>query len=146
MGFKPSKTDPCLFLRTDIICVIYVDDTIFFAKSKTTIENVIIQLKKSFELTDEGEVDAFLGIKLTKTLNQTLVFDDFLKGCAIDKNGHLVRNKIFSGTGPAQPFLDYALWNLIGYVPDNAKIDKSLKCANIKRLDLPPTRKRSKSQ
>ena len=72
LGFKPSKTVPCLFLRTDIICVIYVDDTIFFAKSKSTIENVIIQLKKSFELTDEGEVDAFLGIKLTKNTDDSI--------------------------------------------------------------------------
>ena len=31
-GFKASTTDPCLFLGTDIICVIYVDDCLFFAR------------------------------------------------------------------------------------------------------------------
>ena len=60
------KIDPCLFLRDDIICVIYVDDTIFFSKEDTIIDKIITQLKESFELTDEGEVDAFLGIKITR--------------------------------------------------------------------------------
>ena len=29
LGFKQSKVDPCLYLKEDVICAIYVDDTIF---------------------------------------------------------------------------------------------------------------------
>ena len=31
-GFQPSEIDPCLFLAPGIICVIYIDDCLFFAK------------------------------------------------------------------------------------------------------------------
>ena len=73
VGFTQSESDPCLFLKSDIICVIYVDDTIFFAPKTATIESIITSLKESFELTDEGEVDAFLGIKVTKNDDKTIM-------------------------------------------------------------------------
>ena len=66
IGFKQSKADPCLFLNSNIICIIYVDDTIFFSKQNKVIEEVINKLKESFDLTDEGDVEAFLCIKITK--------------------------------------------------------------------------------
>ena len=68
-------------------------------------------------------------------LDEPAVFETRLEGCSIDKEGKLVRNKIFSGTGPAQPFLNYALLNIIGYVNEIAIIDNSLKCVKIKKLN-----------
>ena len=65
LGFKQSEQDPCLFLKKDIICVLYVDDTIFFSKNDTIIDRTITSLKAlDFELTDEGDVESFLGIKI----------------------------------------------------------------------------------
>ena len=32
-GFVASEIDPCLFMKPGIICVVYVDDTIFAAAS-----------------------------------------------------------------------------------------------------------------
>ena len=59
-------------LHKYIICVIYVDDTIFFAKTQSIIDDMIKNLRKSFELTDEGNVEAFLGIQVTHHTNGTI--------------------------------------------------------------------------
>ena len=44
-GFKQSDHDPCLFIKQHIMCVIYVDDTIFFSKDDKIIDTNINSLK-----------------------------------------------------------------------------------------------------
>lgn len=67
IGFTQSKHDPCLFFKENIVCVIYVDDTIFFSKNDALINQTIKDLQDAdFVLTDEGQVDAFLGIRMQK--------------------------------------------------------------------------------
>ena len=72
-GFVQSDQDPCLFLKKNMICVVYVDDTIIAGPSKSDIEDEIKSLgvraedqTHSFELRDEGEVGDFLGIRIAK--------------------------------------------------------------------------------
>ena len=36
-----SKVDPCLFMSNTVICVVYVDDCLFWARSKPYIDNVM---------------------------------------------------------------------------------------------------------
>ena len=43
---------------------------------------------------------------------------------------------MFTGSGPAQPFLDYALINLIADAPNDAKVDISIDKKNITSLDV----------
>jgi hypothetical protein len=62
--FKQSKLDPCLFIHDKIICLVYVDDCIFFAHIDQLIQEMIDDLKTEFKLEEEGEVDSFLGIKI----------------------------------------------------------------------------------
>jgi Leucine-rich repeat (LRR) protein len=76
------------------------------------------------------------GIELARALNEPVVFETLLEGCSIDEEGKLIRNKIFTGTGPAQPYLNYSLLNLIAYSSENTKIDKSLKYSKITTLAL----------
>jgi hypothetical protein len=65
LGFKQSEFDPYLFFKDDIICVLYVDDTLFFAKDNKKVDKTISALEAlGFKLTDEGDVDAFLGVKV----------------------------------------------------------------------------------
>jgi len=64
VGFKQSECDPCLFIHPEVICVIYVDDTLLFSKTNTAIKQIINSLQEMFELTDEGDVESFLGIKV----------------------------------------------------------------------------------
>ena len=38
IGYVMSESDPCLFISKDNICLIYIDDTLFFSRLKETIE------------------------------------------------------------------------------------------------------------
>ena len=76
------------------------------------------------------------GIELIRSLENNQLFETLLKDIIIDQNGFIVRNKTFIGTGPAQPFLDYALWKIISIAPQNANIDKSIKIKNITHINM----------
>ena len=73
LGFKQSTHDPCLFIKNTIMYVIYVDDTIFFSLDEKIIDTYINSLKQiSFDLTDEGYVDAFLGVNVINHPNGSI--------------------------------------------------------------------------
>ena len=90
-GWIQSAIDPCLFLKLGMICVVYVDDTIFASSNVADLDAAISSLgisvedqQHTFALRDEGEVSAFLGIQITKTgdneffLTQTGLIDKVL--------------------------------------------------------------------
>jgi hypothetical protein len=66
LGFCKSTTDPCLYLHSDCIIVLYTDDTLIFAKDNSTIDSIIQSLSKTFTLGDQGSVNDFLGVRLCK--------------------------------------------------------------------------------
>ena len=73
-GWKQSAIDPCLFLKSGLICVVYVDDTIFAGAAVEELEKEITALgistseqRHTFHLRNEGSVSAFLGIQIEKT-------------------------------------------------------------------------------
>jgi len=46
-----------------------------FAKDSTVIDNLIADLSKKFSLQDEGDVNAFLGVQITKDpIYKTITF------------------------------------------------------------------------
>ena len=60
-GFVQSNHDECLFLKKDMICLVYVDDTILAGPDQTALDAMIISLgvreadqSHSFGLQDEG--------------------------------------------------------------------------------------------
>jgi hypothetical protein len=66
LGFRQSQADCCLFLRNDCIIVVYVDDCLIFSPTKTTIDTNIANLSKTYNLQDEGDFSAYLGVQVTK--------------------------------------------------------------------------------
>jgi hypothetical protein len=40
-GFVPSKTDPCMFVHPKMMCLVYVDDCLFFSKDASDIDQMI---------------------------------------------------------------------------------------------------------
>ena len=73
-GYIQSEIDPCLFMKPGIICVCYIDDTIFAGADSELLEAEIRSLgvnekeqRHTFALRNEGEVGAFLGIQIKKT-------------------------------------------------------------------------------
>ena len=92
MGLQVSQS-PCLYYKVDIICAVYVDDTVFWSPGESKIEKAISELKAlKFELTDEGEVDSFLGIKIDKdakgniTMTQRGLIDTIIKSVGLEND------------------------------------------------------------
>ena len=73
-GLKASANDPCLFLGDKVICVVYCDDCLFFAKDDADIEGVVSHLQvptsdggSGLELEYENQdVAGFLGLDIKK--------------------------------------------------------------------------------
>ena len=65
-GFTPSKVDPCLFIKGSVLLVLYTDDAAFFSPSAQAIDDEITSLKKAFDLTDEGELQDYLGTRFIR--------------------------------------------------------------------------------
>ena len=126
-------------------------------------KKTISKIKKLLTERDLDKID--LGVELLISLNRAEVYETLLFDCKIippekskkTKNvygvegvmlgrgsipvgyfsvSELHRNKMFSGSGPAQPFLDYALLNLIANAPKGAKVDESIDKENITSLDI----------
>ena len=69
-GFTQCDVEPCMFTKGDIICLVYVDDCLFFAKDKTRIDAEIDALRNdNFTLTVEKDLYAFLGINVATELD-----------------------------------------------------------------------------
>ena len=72
LSFTQSKVDRCLCIKKDVLVVTYVDDTIIWSPHESKINKTIRKLKDlNFELTDEGDVDSFLGIQINNLENKS---------------------------------------------------------------------------
>jgi hypothetical protein len=60
------EIDPCLWIHEEkgLVCLVYVDDCLFFGKDRNKINEVIKDLEKDMPLTREDSVTAFLGIDI----------------------------------------------------------------------------------
>jgi len=58
--------DPCLFLQSDCLLIIYTDDCIIFSHTDPVIDALIRNLSQSFLLEDQGSVHDYLGIQIIK--------------------------------------------------------------------------------
>ena len=66
-GFKPSQIDPCLYFKKGMIVLTYVDDCIIVGTEMKKIDSFVESMKngkENFDLTDEGDIDKFLGIEI----------------------------------------------------------------------------------
>ena len=67
-------------MKKDMICVIYVNDTVLASPDAKALEEIITSLgiaekeqRHTFELRDEGEVGGILGIRIEKTGSKILL-------------------------------------------------------------------------
>jgi hypothetical protein len=67
-GFVESLSDPCVFMRENMIILMYVDDCILISKDPSIIEQFIQSLKdgkENFDFTDEGSMSSYLGVDVS---------------------------------------------------------------------------------
>ena len=72
LGFLQSNTDECVFYRGTTTFMIYTDDGIFCGPDKDEIETCMEDLGKHFDITDEGDIDEYLGVKVTRLQDGTI--------------------------------------------------------------------------
>ena len=67
--------DPCLFILDKVICLVYVDDTLFFTPKGEYIDEIIQKLRQdNMELIEESSVAAFIGVNMTyNKVNNTII-------------------------------------------------------------------------
>jgi hypothetical protein len=110
LNFKQSIVDECVFYRGTTVLLMYVDDGILCGTSGKEIQTIIDELGKLFNITDEGEVDAYLGVKISKPTPETIEL----------KQPHLI-----------QQILDD-----MGMKPNTKTKDKAAPSSTILRRDL----------
>jgi len=94
----------------------------------------LANIKKFLKSRDYNHIDS--GIELIRSMDDPSIFEVLLDACSIDNEGKFARSSLFTGTRPAQTYLDYALLNLIAYAPEDCNLDESLKRSNIESLLL----------
>ena len=65
VGFsQASEIDSCLFISDKVVCLIYVDDTLLFARNQEDIDEVLYKLveEQGMALEVEDSVAGFLGV------------------------------------------------------------------------------------
>jgi hypothetical protein len=73
-GLEQSKFDPCLFVGNKVICVVYVDDIIFWNKDTLMINSSAMHLRElGVDLEQEDDATGFLGIILERNLETGLL-------------------------------------------------------------------------
>ena len=64
LGFIQSKIDECVYYRGELIYLCYVDDSWACAPDKRDVNEFIAELKSKFDVTDEGNLNDFLGVNI----------------------------------------------------------------------------------
>jgi hypothetical protein len=63
-GFKQSLVEPCMFIKGNLILLVYVDDCVAICPTNEPIAEFIKSMQGDYDLTDEGSVSAYLGIQV----------------------------------------------------------------------------------
>ncbi len=64
-GLKQSQLDTCLFIGSRIICIVYIDDLLFWSPKEEYIYEFGERLRaEEVELEEEGDAAGFLGVQL----------------------------------------------------------------------------------
>lgn len=94
-GLVSSEVDPCLYLKEGLAVLTYVDDCILVSTSEKAINDLVEDLKngdEKFLLTDEGDIDKFLGIEIQHNddgsfeLSQPHLINRILQLLGLDQN------------------------------------------------------------
>jgi hypothetical protein len=74
LGFKQSKSDPCLFLRKYMIIVLYTDECLLNDRDTKDIDSFVKTPRDDYKLTlnDPDPIDDFLGIHFSHEDNGEL--------------------------------------------------------------------------
>ena len=64
--WKQSPIDECLFVKDGILLILYVDDACLISSNKMKIQQEIKFLKEDYDLTDDGELQDYIGTRFKR--------------------------------------------------------------------------------
>lgn len=67
IGFQKLNNDDCVFFRHNTVILVYTDDCLVFAPSKAEIDECYKDLTSKFDVEDEGTIEDYLGVKISRT-------------------------------------------------------------------------------
>jgi hypothetical protein len=155
-GFEQMvDVDPCLFISDRVICLVYVDDTLLYARKMEDIDEVIRKLREDHKMTLEVEDDVagFLGVHIDRnnetgevTLTQQGLIDQIIEALHI---GDLpsVATPATECLGkdplgdPADCTFNYAsVIGMIWYLYGHSRPDLGFACSQAARFSFAPKR------
>jgi hypothetical protein len=154
LGFTQSRVDKCLFIRSDCIILIYVDDCLIFSPQQKTIDNIIHHLSTVFRITSEDDVGAYLGIDISRneqghlTLRQPGLIDKVIALCGLEHESNEHRtpaDKILHSFMPDDTPRQYN-WSyrqvigVLNYIAASSRPDISFAVHQCARFSNSPTR------
>ena len=126
VGFTQSKIDECVFYKGKTMYVLYTDDSLLAGPDKKEIDQIIEDIKKAkLNITDEGDIQDFLGINIsmnkdkTVTLTQPHLIDQILKDVGMDGNNVKVKDTPASSS------------KILGRAKDEPDFDKSFNYRSV---------------
>ena len=154
LGFTSSDADPCLFVSDKCICLVYVDDTLLYARSKEDLDEVVQGLRNlNMDLEEESDVAGFLGVLVDRQPDGSIVLrQEGLIARIIDalKISHLhpKRTPYAMGVLTADPdgdppngtFSYASVIGMLGYLKANSRPDLEFAVAQCARFTHSPKR------
>jgi hypothetical protein len=72
-GFKQSLNDPCLFHTDNIICVVYVNNCLFFSLIEKGMQDIFLKMVAcGLDFNEDSNVAGFLGVLLGVLDNKSI--------------------------------------------------------------------------
>jgi hypothetical protein len=155
-GFEQMvDVDPCLFISEKVICLVYVDDTLLYARDMKDIDDVIKQLteKHKMVLEVEDDVAGFLGVHIERdsktgkvTLTQRGLIDRIIEALDIEdlppvdtpSDQYLGKDPLGD---PANCTFNYAsVIGMIWYLYGHSRPDLGFACSQAARFSFAPRR------
>jgi hypothetical protein len=153
-GLKQSAYDPCLFIGSDVIVVVYVDDLLIYAKSEKSIDRLIADLKEDgIWIHKEDSAAGFLGVDISRsqdclTLTQSGLIQRIISALGLhspystSKDTPAERNplpKDSNGT-PADGIINYAsVVGMLLYLSGHTRPDIAFAVHQCARYTFNPT-------
>jgi hypothetical protein len=149
LGFTQSNADPCLFISTTVICLIYVDDALLVYKDQTAVDDLTKRMEQEKMLFNvESDVAGYLGVLIDRDTDGTITMRQSGLARRIIEALHLEDAACTSTETPCTAYLPIdeegtratGLYNyasvvgMLSYLQGHSRIDISLAVSQVARF------------
>jgi hypothetical protein len=156
IGFQPTKSDPCVFIRGSNIILIYVDDCVIISTSEGEGNKILEEIQnQGLKLTDEGTMETYLGIQIDKhenggfTMSQPYLIDRIIgsiqgmkdaKVCKSPASSTVTLTKDVDGEGRKEEWHYRSVIWMLNYLVNSTQPDLAYAVHQCARFSNDPKR------